>query len=208
MPQSIFCPDDNELKGEHYERRMWIAQQLGELINKFDWNKGITDSRVCFTTVLSSFVSNTVQMAIVLTIHGTTEEKAGNIVRTGFAALKRTDEGYYGEGRAARSDRLHFSCCLGIYSTSSVDYAVYYAKNSKDSKTPDDGTYFLILSYVLPGNSYPCCERPKKNSPDSMMGKQLKFGYNSHYVLVNPGPSEFGLPCAKDAEDFVDELGE
>jgi len=86
------------------------------------------------------------------------------IAATGFANLNTTDDGYYGKG---------------IYFTSSVLYAFPYYGRSREP--------VVIVSWVLPGNSYPVIE--DQMSSNNLCGKALLSGYNSHYVLTGPDGS-------------------
>jgi len=63
----------------------------------------------------------------------------------------------------------------------------------------------LILSWVLMGNTYPVIEAPEEQN--SLLGADLKAGYDSHYVLVKKiinGSLENYLPCALDDPDGPD----
>lgn len=57
------------------------------------------------------------------------------------------------------------------------------------------------MSWVNPGHIYPVCENHQ--SKDSLMGKELTAGHDSHYVVVN----ETGLPPKSYSDaDLYDEL--
>lgn len=96
---------------------------------------------------------------IIPTAHGTELFLAEKIAQTGFANLSKLDAGYFGSG---------------IYFSTFVMYTLpYFAPKKKPS---------VILSYVVPGNIYPVKEHHK--SPDSLLGKPLQSGYNSHYIVT------------------------
>mmetsp|Transcript_18846 Transcript_18846/g.20978 ORF Transcript_18846/g.20978 Transcript_18846/m.20978 type:complete len:222 (-) Transcript_18846:224-889(-) len=95
-------------------------------------------------------------------VHGTTREAAWSIVKAGFGVLSSLDAGYYGQG---------------IYFTRSIKYACSYDTSGKDNKKT------LVLSLVTPGNVYPVTENPQDEA--NLVGKPIKAGYQSHYVLVN-----------------------
>jgi len=92
--------------------------------------------------------------------HGTDFSLAMAICSTGFATLSSLDAGWYGSG---------------VYFTSYVMYALPYFSNRKDPA--------LIISYVFLGNTYPIVEHAF--SGNTLMGKVIKPGYNSHYIMLN-----------------------
>jgi len=128
-------------------------------------------------------LNRSLHVPVIPSIHGTSEDIAYNIIKTGFVALAKLDSGYYGKG---------------IYFTTSAEYGLpYYA--SKVSPT-------VIISLVVSGNSYPVIEHPRL-SKKSMMGAALMPGYNSHYVLTRKD----GFPCPRvysgsGDEQFYDEV--
>eukprot|EP01114_Cavostelium_apophysatum_P019166 TRINITY_DN6095_c0_g1_i2.p1 TRINITY_DN6095_c0_g1~~TRINITY_DN6095_c0_g1_i2.p1 ORF type:complete len:616 (+),score=141.75 TRINITY_DN6095_c0_g1_i2:38-1885(+) len=83
-----------------------------------------------------------------------------------FSELSTIEDGYYGKG---------------MYFTSSAEYAVnLYSR--LDNRV-------LLISFVTPGNPNPCTENP--NIPrESLIGRVIKQGYDSHYALVDGS----GLP--------------
>lgn len=96
---------------------------------------------------------------IIPTAHGTELYLAEKISQTGFANLSKLDAGYFGSG---------------IYFSTFVMYTLpYFASKKKPS---------VIVSYVIPGNIYPVKEHHK--SPESLLGKPLQSGYNSHYIVT------------------------
>jgi len=143
--------------------RAWTKLQYDRWVNRFVWNEGLS-------------------VKIVPAIHGTSEEIANSIVKTGFVALSKLDSGYYGKG---------------IYFTTSVEYALpYFATKPSPS---------VIIFLVISGNVYPIIEHPKIKG--SFMGAPLVPGYHSHYVLTRKD----GYPCHKilsrdEGEEYFDEL--
>lgn len=73
------------------------------------------------------------------------------ICRNGFAALAKTDEGYFGRG---------------IYFTHFMDYAAGVYGGNK-------GEQVVVLSWVQVGNVYPVTENPFKAN-ESLKGKPLQ----------------------------------
>jgi len=58
-------------------------------------------------------------------------------------------------------------------------------------KKNNAGEKIIMLSWVVPGNIYPVAEDPNKVlDPSSLYGAACRSGFQSHYVLVNPG----GMP--------------
>lgn len=84
-----------------------------------------------------------------------------SFLNLGFANLSTVDGGFFGKG---------------IYLTGSVRYALPYVVNEK--KNPA-----LLVCFVVPGNVYPVIE--DTNSQETLFGKPLQSGYQSHYVLTN-----------------------
>lgn len=99
-------------------------------------------------------------VSIIACVHGTDFSIAKSIVSKGFCALASLDAGYYGKG---------------IYFTSSATYASSYYSNKDDP--------CIIVALGIFGNSYPVIEHP--NSDNSMLGKPIVSGYQSHYVRTN-----------------------
>jgi len=92
-------------------------------------------------------------------IQGTIQNAAWKIVENGFGTVASLDEGYYGKG---------------IYFTT---YALYSTTYIYSSQHP-----VMIISWVLPGNTFPVSEHHKGSS--SLLGQAIKAGYNSHYVVA------------------------
>lgn len=96
---------------------------------------------------------------IVPALHGSDLAIAERIAQTGFASLSTLDDGYFGKG---------------IYFTTSLNYSLPYAVNKE--------TPVVIFSYINMGNPYPVTEDHK--GPKSLLGKGLRSGYNSHFVIT------------------------
>jgi len=101
------------------------------------------------------------QVPVIMTAHGTGLKIANKISLTGFASLASLDAGYFGQG---------------IYFTTSIPYALPYARLQEDPA--------IIISYIIPGNIYPVVEHHKEEN--SLLGSPIKApGYNSHYVITS-----------------------
>jgi len=162
-PETFLSQSWKEAKDKHGTRK-WTREEYEKKVAQFRWNESL-------------------HVPIIPTIHGTNEDIAYNIIKTGFVALAKLDSGYYGKG---------------IYFTTSAEYGLpYYA--TKVSPT-------IIISLVISGNSYPVIEHPRL-SKRSFMGAALMPGYNSHYILTRKD----GFPCRKvysglGEEEFYDEV--
>jgi len=116
---------------------------------------------------------------ILPTVHGTSLENAWKICYGGFATLSKLDTGYFGSG---------------IYFTTYYSYAESYFMGFVDPA--------VLISYVIPGNSYPVIEHPHE-SPSSFKAGIIKVGYQSHYIRVKPD----GMPVDSNGlEEIYDEL--
>eukprot|EP01127_Copromyxa_protea_P018107 TRINITY_DN5626_c0_g3_i2.p1 TRINITY_DN5626_c0_g3~~TRINITY_DN5626_c0_g3_i2.p1 ORF type:complete len:533 (-),score=92.68 TRINITY_DN5626_c0_g3_i2:42-1640(-) len=115
--------------------------------------------------------------AILPAVHGTDLNITWKICETGFANLSTLDDGFFGKG---------------IYFTS---YALYALPYFEKKQTPA-----IIISWILPGNTYPVTE--KSTDKKGFSGKPLKSGYNSHYVAT----SSKGQPVQVKSEDAFDEI--
>lgn len=104
-------------------------------------------------------------LPVIAAVHGTSNTVAQKICRNGFAALSTLDKGYYGQG---------------IYFTCHVPYIFPYVISAKNP------TMLVVL--IFPGNVYPIIESP--TSPDSFLGKPMKSGYQSHFIVTGKN----GLP--------------
>jgi len=92
-------------------------------------------------------------------VHGTDIAIANAISETGFAALSSLDAGFFGKG---------------IYFTTHSLYTLPYICSKRNPA--------LILSWILPGNSYPVIEQP--DGPNTLCGGALKNGCNSHFIVT------------------------
>jgi len=101
---------------------------------------------------------------ILPTAHGTELFLAEKIAQTGFANLSSLDAGFFGSG---------------IYFSTHVMYTLPYFSTKKSPA--------VILSYIIPGNTYPVVEHHR--SAQSLLGKPMQGGYNSHYVVTNKNGS-------------------
>jgi len=121
-----------------------------------------------FTKFVNSFPWNQESMLpIIPVIHVTAWFSAWQIASSGFAALSRFDDGYYGKG---------------IYFTTNAVYSlIYFSRNQKPG---------VIISYILPGNTYPVIEDPNGNS--SLLGRGIS-PYHSNFVLCQLD----GMPCTE-----------
>eukprot|EP00028_Trichosphaerium_sp_Am-I-7-wt_P004680 CAMPEP_0168518858 /NCGR_PEP_ID=MMETSP0405-20121227/6971_1 /TAXON_ID=498012 /ORGANISM="Trichosphaerium sp, Strain Am-I-7 wt" /LENGTH=720 /DNA_ID=CAMNT_0008539287 /DNA_START=1235 /DNA_END=3400 /DNA_ORIENTATION=+ len=100
----------------------------------------------------------------------------------GFRPIEHQDGAWYG---------------TGIYFTTSLTYAALFEPAA---------TMFVAITYVIMGNTYPVVEDPYADSK-SLLLKDIKEGYQSHYVLVDRQgkPIEDIFAAKKDGELF-DEL--
>jgi len=117
------------------------------------------------------------ELPILPVLHGTGLQIAEKICKTGFAAISSLDEGYYGKG-------IYFSS-HGLYT---IPYLCFHREPA------------ILFCYALPGNIYPVHEN--KDQVDSLLGKALQSGYQSHYVLTQRN----GLISAPDGKEVYDEL--
>eukprot|EP01124_Arcella_intermedia_P023952 TRINITY_DN3932_c0_g1_i5.p1 TRINITY_DN3932_c0_g1~~TRINITY_DN3932_c0_g1_i5.p1 ORF type:complete len:1888 (-),score=282.48 TRINITY_DN3932_c0_g1_i5:39-5237(-) len=160
---SLFISDNWKDNKDKAGTRKWTKETYDKLVSQFEWNQSLL-------------------VPIVPALHGTNEDVAENIIKSGFVALARLDSGYYGKG---------------IYFTTSAEYGLpYYA--TKVSPT-------VIISMVISGNAFPVIEHPK--SKHNRLGAAMPPGYHSHYVLTRKD----GLPCHKifsgeGDEQYFDEI--
>jgi len=66
----------------------------------------------------------------------------------------------------------------GIYFTSYLAYAHWYAKEDSDGLRP------IIIALTIPGNMFPVVERAD-DKKQSFMGKPCHTGYQSHDTVVH-----------------------
>jgi len=126
-----------------------VIETLKERIKEMNWND----------------FENKIDELIIPMVHGTTLETAIQICATGFAQVRRvraTDRGWYGNG---------------IYFTSQVSNAVYYACAAlkKGSDIPA-----LIITWVIPG-----LINPVTSLETFKDGKPVERPFNSNYVLTD-----------------------
>jgi hypothetical protein len=100
------------------------------------------------------------EVPLIPSVHGTSMEVANKIALNSFGLVNSLDEGYYGTKSS--------------YFSGSVCYCLPYAVGKR---TPT-----IVISYLNMGNVFPVTE--SHTSTDTLMGKPIKSGYHSHYVLV------------------------
>jgi len=159
-----FMKDNWKEKDDPTGVRAWTRDRYDHWVERFNWNTNI-------------------KVKIVPAVHGTNEDVAYSIIKTGFVALSKLDSGFYGKG---------------IYFTTSVLYALPYFSTKKSPA--------VIICLVISGNAYPVIEHPQK-SPQSFLGAALVPGYHSHYILTRRN----GDPCSEvmsgeTGDGFYDEL--
>jgi len=192
----------NKLDGENFEIQKIYAIQNQHLFTEFEsklktmqvtgrskdpsWNQA--KHRNLIVDYVSNFAANFVENRerkgsdVIYAVHGTKPEVVWEICKTGFANLGIVDEGYYGKG---------------IYFTTFCEYASSYSTQK---------TKVFIVSAINLGKVYPVIEHPK--SPQSLLGKPLEIGYNSHFILVSEnGFPYFGANMEKKTKEvFFDEI--
>jgi len=116
-------------------------------------------------------------LPIFATIHGTSLGAAWKICSNGFASLSLVDAGFYG---------------VGMYFTTFAKYALPYFISATEPA--------IIISYLIPGNTYPATEHPF-TKPESLIGTNLQKGYQSHYIRTDTT----GMPTTN-TDNFYDEI--
>ena len=130
-----------------------------------NWREWLKNEMVKFSDQFNYNQNN--DLKIVPVFHGAkSEDVAWKICDNGFANLSSLDEGWYGKG---------------IYFTTNLEYALYYAQNYGIPNL--NGEYAILLSYVLVGNTYPVIEHPA--SSDSLKGKPCQVKFLSFLVVLN-----------------------
>jgi len=114
-------------------------------------------------------------------VHSTDENTAWKIASQGFAALSAIDRGFYGKG---------------IYFSSSALYTVPYFVNHIDPT--------ILICLVLPGNPYPVTE--DRRSINTLFGKHIIRGYQSHYVVVKKTGDPFTHEDYVNLEESFNEI--
>jgi len=108
---------------------------------------------------LNDFSWNTeTDIKIMPALHGTAEAIAENICSNGFASLALLDGGWFGQG---------------MYFTTNALYTLTYCA-TRENPT-------IIICYAIMGNVYPVV------SNNEFLGKPLATGFDSHFVVTNPG---------------------
>jgi len=107
--------------------------------------------------------NDNLDVKVIPMLQGTSKEAAPHLAQTGFASIALRDSGFYG---------------CGIYWTSYLDYALYYARSTSSQSTD----CAVFISFIIPGNAYPVIESPLQKN--SLYGKPRTGGYQSHFVLV------------------------
>jgi len=97
---------------------------------------------------------------IIPVCHATDLAIAEKICETGFTSLSALEGGSFGRG---------------IYFTTFSSYCLPFMGSAR---VPT-----ILVSWLLPGNAYPVLEQVK--SSDSLQGKAIMNGYNSHFVVTN-----------------------
>jgi len=124
---------------------------------------------------------NSISEGLILpVVHGTEASLAWKIAAGGFATLSTLDAGFYGKG---------------IYFSTSALYTLPYFANKRSPA--------ILICLTAPGNPYPVTESP--NTLNSLVGKPLLSGYQSHYVVTMSS----GFPLAEkhwEVEQKYDEL--
>lgn len=113
-----------------------------------------------FSKLVESYSWTKNRLPILPVCHGTELAIAEKICETGFASLSSLDAGWYGKG---------------IYFTSFPSYCIPYVATKR--------TPCIILSWVIPGNTYPVVE--KHNEEGNLVGSALKSGHHSHYIVTS-----------------------
>jgi len=116
---------------------------------------------------------------IIPTAHGTDFFLAQKIGQTGFANLSTLDDGWFGKG---------------IYFSTSIKYCEPYYLSKRSP--------VIIISYVLLGEVYPV--REQHIAEDSLIGRSIMPGYNSHYVCTTA--SGVCCPTLADFKNCYDEV--
>lgn len=128
-----------------------FKQESWKTKSNSNWREWLKNELISFTDQFNHNQKS--DLKIIPLFHGVkSEDIAWKICDNGFANLSSLDEGWYGKG---------------IYFTSNLQYALYYAQTYG---TPNsNGEYSILLSYVLLGNSYPVIENSRLI--DSLKGK-------------------------------------
>eukprot|EP00299_Pterocystis_sp_00344_P010454 c4673_g2_i1.p1 GENE.c4673_g2_i1~~c4673_g2_i1.p1 ORF type:complete len:747 (-),score=96.59 c4673_g2_i1:74-2314(-) len=141
------------------------------------FNTTITDTeKICVLDRLKSLFERTPaqeRARVVRVWHGcSSEEVANSILRTGFASLRKTDNGFFGNG---------------MYVTPQAAYAGYYAGL-------EPGEHFAICGWAAIGLAYPVSrsvDYTEDSSRSTLFGIPLKPGFDAHFAAVNSQEYQF-----------------
>jgi len=121
------------------------------------------------------------KLPIIVCVHGTSLSGAQKICKTGFATLSTLDSGFYGQG---------------MYFTTHIPYIFPYVVSSVKPA--------MLMTLVIPGNVYPVIE--DRGGSDSLMGKPIQSGYQSHFVLTQRDGTIFHPKDPTSLETAYDEI--
>jgi len=113
---------------------------------------------------------------------GTDSEAAWKIAEGGFGLVTSdTDPGWFGKGlqkskitkkKTRKKLKIFLKKSLGIYFTSSFEYALRYALTKAGSnKKPE-----ILICAIIPGNIYPVSDM-------SLLGTTFQNGYQSNFAI-------------------------
>jgi len=142
-----------------FNKRDWTFNDTGETLR----HRMYTNQKFCSLAEQYSWNEKGGQpenVPIIPALHGTDKDVGMSIASKGFSAIASLDEGFYGKG---------------IYFTSYGHYAVPYFISKKNP--------VLLISLCVFGNAYPVIEAA--DSPNTFLGKPIKSGYQSHFVLTD-----------------------
>eukprot|EP01127_Copromyxa_protea_P004429 TRINITY_DN14290_c0_g1_i1.p1 TRINITY_DN14290_c0_g1~~TRINITY_DN14290_c0_g1_i1.p1 ORF type:complete len:1255 (-),score=211.77 TRINITY_DN14290_c0_g1_i1:59-3427(-) len=112
--------------------------------------------------LISAYEWNAEEVVPILpAVHATSFEVANSICATGFVALSSLDEGWYGKG---------------IYFSTFANYTLPYLVRYEDPS--------MLISFLACGNTLPVNQHHQASN--SLIGKPIVSGYNSHYIVVKP----------------------
>lgn len=143
------CATKHKASPNEFKRDDWKV--LPDLRNRLE----ITER---FNNLCSRFNWLSLQsLPVIAMFHGTIEPTAKKICESGFGTVATLDDGWYGKG---------------IYFTSSLDYALFYAQKAKESfySKPENRRLkkpsydVIIMSLVTLGNTFPVTENPNSNT--------------------------------------------
>jgi len=159
----------------HYYLITFRHQEDPDIFAKRDWKcKSHSEERhkiiQKYTEYANRFSWNLQdRLPIIVCAHGTSLATAQKICKTGFVTLSTLDSGFYGQG---------------MYFTTHIPYIFPYVVSLSKP--------VMIMTLVIPGNVYPVVE--DRGCDESLMGKSIKSGYQSHFVLTQRSGTIFHLP--------------